>query len=156
MLYFISPESSLLLSVRDLKDMKGFIVAHINIRSILPKIDFLRHEMSDHPVDILCISESWLRPAVLDTMVSIPGYVMERSDRVSNEEGVKRTGGGLIIYIKESINYVIQQSLWVVTPDVEAMVITIIPNHACSYHVCYLLPFIGPLWEVNGVSFLPW
>lgn len=43
MLFHISPESQFLLSLRDLKEVKGFTVAHINIRSIMSKIDFLPH-----------------------------------------------------------------------------------------------------------------
>lgn len=127
---FISPETQLLLSLNDLKDVKGFIVSHVNIRSMFSKIDFLRYEMFALPVDILCIAETWLRPAIPDTMLSIPGYVLERLDRASQNEGVKKTGGGLVIYIKNSINYVIHHLLWAVTPHIETMTITIVPENA--------------------------
>lgn len=83
-----------LLSLADLSKVKGLIIAHVNIRSLLPKIEILRHELVSEPVDILCVSETWLRPAIPDSMLGISGYSLERLDRTSEDSQVKKTGGG--------------------------------------------------------------
>ena len=48
--------------------------------------------------DIICFSESWLTPRVGAPVITYAGYKYIRHDRVDG-----RKGGGLIIYIKESL-----------------------------------------------------
>ena len=78
---------------------KGFKIAHVNIRSIVGKIDELRLFMSNKSLDVLCVSESWLSENIDDSEVRIEGYVCVRKDRIN------RRGGGLIVYIKEHLSF---------------------------------------------------
>lgn len=49
-------------------------------------------------VDILAINETRLVSSIQKGAVSIPGYTLERKDR-------NRSGGGVALYIRDSINY---------------------------------------------------
>ena len=67
---------------------------HVNIRSLLPKIDFftaLAHFANPHVLDV---SESWLRPpkATKNSDISIPNYNIFRQDRT-----------GVAIYCRDSL-----------------------------------------------------
>ena len=53
--------------------------------------------VSVHHPDIICITESWLSADILDSEISIPGYVCFRGDR-------NRHGGGVIIYVSQLYN----------------------------------------------------
>ena len=80
---------------------KGFKIAHLNIRSIIKNIDQFRIYVSNHQYDIICINETWLDDKISDREVGIDGYDLLRKDR-------KRTGGGVAMYIRNSINYKIR------------------------------------------------
>ena len=94
-----------------LKKHKGLAIAHINIRSLWPKIDtlkiLLQHEID---VDILGLSESWLTSTLDNNIVNIPGYDIIRNDRNwcdnDNENGKNvKKGGGVCLYINHNMNY---------------------------------------------------
>lgn len=53
---------------------KGILGGHINIRSILPKIDQIQNLLTDSNLDFLCISETWLTSNVPTNLINIPGY----------------------------------------------------------------------------------
>ena len=86
---------------------KGFKIMHLNIRSLIKKIDQFRIYASNNQYDIMCINETWLDDKISDLEVGIDGYDLLRKDR-------KRTGGGVAMYIRSSINYKIRQD---VMPD---------------------------------------
>ena len=80
-------------------DIKGFKLCSLNVRSLLPKIDEVRHYMNGF--DIICICETWLSNAVPNELVNIPGYVIFSQDRniVTGNANVSKRGGGLCIYV---------------------------------------------------------
>ena len=86
---------------------KGFKIMHLNIRSLIKNIDQFRVYASNNQYDIMCINETWLDDKVSDHEVGIDGYDLVRKGR-------KRTGGGVAVYIRNSINYKIRQD---VMPD---------------------------------------
>lgn len=47
-------------------------ICHLNIQSILPKIDILLYEMQ--PFDILVFTESWLNADISDTDISVVNF----------------------------------------------------------------------------------
>ena len=83
----------------DIKCLKGIRFGHINIRSLFPKIDQLRLMLVSKALDILVVSETWLNDTYSDEELLIPGYHMERQDRI-----LKR-GGGLCIYLSDRFSY---------------------------------------------------
>ena len=79
---------------------------HLNVQSILPKLDLLTAEYSCH--DILSFTESWLNPQVSDDRIKIPGYKPPfRRDRMG------RVGGGVVVYIRDNINCHVRPDLHV-------------------------------------------
>ncbi|XP_071056476.1 uncharacterized protein [Onthophagus taurus] len=70
-----------------------FSVAHLNVRSLLPKTGDVAELLQSENFDILCVSETWLSPSIDDALVSIDGYCLYRRDRVGR-------GGGVAIYAR--------------------------------------------------------
>ena len=69
----------------------------LNARSILNKkneLDIMVDEIKPH---IIGITESWANNDITDAELGLEGYVMFRKDRMG------RRGGGLLLYIKETI-----------------------------------------------------
>ena len=60
--------------------------------------------MCDEPFDILTLNETRLDNSILDCEVQIPGYDFIRSDR-------NRNGGGVAMYIRTVIPYIIRKDL---------------------------------------------
>ena len=86
----------------DLAKVKGFKLVHLNVRSIVKKINQLRLLDVDSRIDIVTISESWLKDHLHSRLVGIEGYDMHRLDRVKPRKQGKRKcvrGGGLITYV---------------------------------------------------------
>ena len=86
----------------DIKNMKGMVVSHLNIRSLLKHKDesFLHLE----GCDVICFTETWLTCRAGDQLLAYDGYKYIRQDRPK-----EKRGGGLIVYIREVIfPYVIQ------------------------------------------------
>ena len=67
-------------------------------RSIIPKLDELRVIASLQNPDIICIVESWLDSSILDTELIISNYTLTRLDQT-------RHGGGILVYIKDSLPF---------------------------------------------------
>lgn len=82
---------------------KGFkLVAH-NVRSLSPKIHKCIWETQNSNADVFCLSETWLRPEIEDTLINIPGYNSFRLDRMTGNRNGPKPGGGLCTYVKEGI-----------------------------------------------------
>lgn len=80
---------------------RGLKVCHINIRSIKAtgKLDLLKLFLEEKPIDVLTVSEIWLKPSISDSEVFINGYSCVRRDRLN------KGGGGIMIYIRDGIPY---------------------------------------------------
>ncbi|CAG2195228.1 unnamed protein product [Mytilus edulis] len=70
---------------------------HLNIQSIVPKLELIAAEYSCH--ELLSFTESWLSPQVSNEAILLPGYKTPfRRDRVG------KAGGGVIVYVKDNLN----------------------------------------------------
>lgn len=87
-------------TLQSYKDMAGRKFLFLNVRSIVPNINILRHEFEHSNISVLGFCETWLTPRIPNNLVKIQGYNMERADR----KGKKR-GGGLIMYIHDQLHY---------------------------------------------------
>ncbi len=76
---------------------------HINVRSLLPKIDMVRIWAKSTNVDIMVLSETWLGRSTPDSYIYMEGYNIFRTDRHAK-------GGGVAIYVKNSLLATIQLS----------------------------------------------
>ena len=60
---------------------RGLHFVHINVNSLLTKIDELRYIAQKSEVSVIGISESKLYQSILDGEIDIEGYELERNDR---------------------------------------------------------------------------
>lgn len=65
----------------------GFL--HLNIQSLLPKLDLVKAWIHTSNPNVLVLSETWLRKSVSNTEVHVNGFNIFRQDRSS--------GGGVIM-----------------------------------------------------------
>ena len=98
------PSTDAPLSRQPVPKLKGFRVAQINIASLPKHYEELLIYMRDEPFDILTLNETRLDNSILDCEVQIPGYDIIRSYR-------NRNGGGVAMYIRTVIPYIIRKDL---------------------------------------------
>lgn len=81
--------------------LKGFTVAHLNVRSIRNKMDELAVLVSEPRPKVLTISETWLNEFVDSAILALVGYSLYREDRSYSKSGVSSSqrGGGLATYV---------------------------------------------------------
>ena len=91
----------------EIRMLRGFKIAHLNINRIVNKLDHVKELVQKYSFDILTLSETWLTPNIMDNEISIPGYVLVRKDRQSLS---KTCGGGVRIYIREGIPFVVNSN----------------------------------------------
>ena len=80
---------------------RGLHIIHLNINSLLPKIDEIRNIAKSSNLSIIGLSETELDDSVFDAEINIEGYTLIRSDR-------NRHGGGVACYIKQSLTFDVQ------------------------------------------------
>ena len=116
-----------------LASTRGFKNASFNITSLVAHIDELKIAMSDCIPDILCVNETRLDKSISDNIIKIHGYVCIRKDR-------NRNGGGVSVYIRETINFRSRSEL--IAESLEAVCIEIIKPNSKPFAViaCYRPP----------------
>ena len=86
-------------SVHELPNNSGKLsIFYYNARSILPKLDNLAATYLVSSPDIVCVVESWLCSDICDSEISLVDYSIVRLDRSHH-------GGGIILYIKNNLNF---------------------------------------------------
>ena len=61
--------------------MLSFVL--LNLNCLLNKVNLVSDLCDAREIDLFCMCETWLNSAVLDSVVSIPGYNIFRSDSPS-------------------------------------------------------------------------
>ena len=87
-------------------------MAFLNIVSLPKHVDELRISELFLHFDLLALNETRLDSSISDGLVKIRGYGIVRKDR-------SRTGGGVCIYLRSTINFKIRNDL--VPDDIEAI-----------------------------------
>ena len=93
-------------------DKKSLLISHLNIRSILPKMDEIQLNLGNHKNQILGLSETWLSGVISDVEIGIDGFRVFRRDR-------NRNGGGVLVYVPLGIKCVRRNDLE--RSDIEAL-----------------------------------
>ena len=84
---------------------RGLHFIHLNINSLLPKMDELRQIAKTSKVSVIGITETKLDESVLNNEIDIEGYNILRLDR-------NRHGGGVACYIRNDISFTQLNSLY--------------------------------------------
>lgn len=71
-------------------------IVHVSAQSLNNKMDEFRYTFSSSGVDIICVTETWFKPIIQDSIYDLAGYNLFRADRETN-------GGGACIYIRKGI-----------------------------------------------------
>ena len=77
---------------------RGLHFIHLNINSLLPKIDELRYIAKSNNAGVIGICESKLNASLLDPEISINNHKILRCDRNSQ-------GGGVACYVRNDLSY---------------------------------------------------
>ena len=107
---------------------RGLHFLHLNVNSLLPKIDELRHICKLTNAAIIGITETKLDDSILNCEINIDGYDLLRCDR-------DRHGGGVACYIRQSINYNVKSIFPV---SIENIVIDVLLPKTKPFTVCTL------------------
>ena len=82
----------------DIFKEKGLLFLHLNVNSLLPKIEEIRDLAEKTDASVIGISESKIYKSITDQEINIIGYNILRADR-------NRNGGGVVCYVKNNISY---------------------------------------------------
>ena len=74
-------------------------VCHVNAQSIPSHYNELYDTFTNNNVHAVLISETWLKPELLSTAYSLPGFILLRNDRIG------KRGGGVAIYLRADLPY---------------------------------------------------
>ena len=111
--------------------LKGHTILAWNIRSIIPKIEEIdRIALLGNP-EIMGICETWLTDAIDASLIEISWYNSIRAD--STTESGKKSGGGLILYCKNSLKVHLQNDLTMCNLDVEMLWIELTKTRPIYY-----------------------
>ena len=101
-------------------DNKSFSLIHSNIRSIPKNLQNFESYLSNlnHDFSIIALSETWLKDHTVD-LYNMKGYSSEHKYRKS------RSGGGVSLYIMDSIEYCVREDLSIQNQYIESLFIEI-------------------------------
>ena len=99
---------------------RGIHIVNLNIRHLKPKVDEMKVLLPESKqVDVLRVCEILLNKSVDDKILHIDGYTFERKDRDACTAIDTKNGGGVVVYIRDNINYTRRIDLE--TSDVESI-----------------------------------
>ena len=98
----------------------SFSILHTNIRSIPKNLNNFESYLNslDHDFSVIGVSESWLKPSTVD-LYGLGGYRPEHNFRPL------QTGGGVSLFIKDSIEYTVRSSMCFNNDIIESLFIEI-------------------------------
>lgn len=94
-----------LILLQILKNVLALVFLHLNVRSLIAKMDMLRIWVHSTDADVIVLSETWLNKSITDNDISINGYNVYRTDRP------KRDGGVAIYVKKEEVSLLLSKSV---------------------------------------------
>ena len=83
---------------------RGIKFSHLNIHSLIYKIDELKILLSNNPFDIICLNETLCDSSIPDSELNIDDFVLLRQDR-------NRHGGGIAMYISSRFDFKLRHDL---------------------------------------------
>ena len=87
--------------------IRGLRIAHLNVNRLVNKIDSIKELFSIY-FDILALTETWLTPDITNDEIYISGYSIILRDR---QNIVKSCGGGTLVFVRDSILFVVKSDL---------------------------------------------
>ena len=91
------PELQCIQTPSDSESLSSLKIVHLNVHSLLTKMDMVRIQAKSTDADIVVISETWQSKSIADEYINMVGYNIFRTNR-------PKKGGGVAIYIKSKFN----------------------------------------------------
>ena len=85
-----------------LSTVKGLRICHLNVRSLVNKIDEIRVFCETHLRHVLSLNETWLDSSISDSEIQLHGCSLVRRDKT-------RRKGGVLIYVSSNLDYKVIQ-----------------------------------------------
>ena len=134
---------------------KGFKIGHLNIQGVQNKFDEvdLMLTSSDNDIHILGLSETKLRSVHEDNYFYVENYQFFRRDRIISEQRPEQ-GGGIIVYVKDSVKVERRRELEV--DEIECLLLEIFPKKSKRFLVgiLYRHPNESINWNENFEMFI--
>jgi hypothetical protein len=127
---------------------KQFKAAHINAESLRGHLDEVSEIFKPQQFDVVTISESWLKPSIRSSEVTLPGYQLFRTDRIN------KNCGGVAAYVKEGMKAKLLYSTpseYSARPEFMFIEILLSGSDALLLCVCYRPPKVGHLTDLEDV-----
>lgn len=70
-----------------LKSKNRLKITSLNIRSLAPKLEQVEVLLSDEKIDLLSLTETWLKPTLSNNLVRIDNFKIYRWDRKLSKRG---------------------------------------------------------------------
>lgn len=138
-----------------MNSLKGIKIVHWNACSLVNKTDEIHQRLlGTLSIDVLCITESWLKPHHDCKLFEIDNYMLYREDHVKvSATGAYIHGGGVVCYVKNSI-ILTQVITNLSTLDLELLTISLgIPNQCSIYLlIAYRPPSSNYLVALNKLT----
>ena len=77
----------------------GLVIGVLNVQSIKPKLLELADQLNHGKYDLMCLTETWLKPSTPNRLLVLPGYQLYRADRPDN-----RGYGGVALAARDGIS----------------------------------------------------
>ena len=114
-------DTILMIDFDEVRTYKGLKFCHLNVRSIVNKLDQFKIHFESSSFDVITISETWLTEDIDSCLLNMSDYQLLRADRETlRVNGVKK-GGGLMIYVRNDLNFTLVHgaNTNISCPDVE-------------------------------------
>ena len=118
--------TSLNVSENNLKNC-SIKIASLNVRTLVPNIDEIRHIMKSQNILVMCLNETRLDHSVSDAEICVDNYNVIRKDR-------NRQGGGTAIYISKFLSYTVLNDLSL--DNFEHILLKVKPPHQNAFLLC--------------------
>ena len=101
---------NIMVDLEHVKKAKGLKFCHLNVRSILNKMDQFRMHFQHSGINVITLSETWLTDDISSCILHLKNYQLLRLDRsftqTNNNNGSKvKKGGGLMTYLHKDLNF---------------------------------------------------
>lgn len=118
-----------------LSTVKGLRICHLNVRTLVDKIDEMRGFCETHRPHVLSLNETWLDSSISDSEIQLTGYLLVRRDQT-------RRNGGVLIYLSSNLDYKVIQEFKNNQPDLQFLRMEITPpkTKGFIFRSCYRPP----------------
>ena len=108
---------------------RSLTIGHSNVRSLVPKMDSVQQTLSDHNIDVMCLTETWLTEKVQNRFLVFPGYKLVRRDRPArpgqDRPAAGSRGGGVAIMYREHLKCDILKDIQTDSASIESLWVSI-------------------------------